>query len=469
VASTHNQRRCARVGLRSPLLSCLALFLPIMAVRSASSQPSVNATSHTIALVSEEAPTIDASDLRSRATLYQFLELSSTDVGVEGLEVDLSGVAGVDLADRRFNGIDDDPRASGDLIVGLLRWQDAKRRVAISLGRQYLFVGSGRVEHLDGLSLRYRTPWNIDVSAFGGRTRPWQLDYDRPLDQLHVSQEPFGLSNYALGGQLRFRLLERAIASAGFIHVGNGGDTVRQNFTFQLGYWDWSGVEAVAGGTIDTAVGRPQDLFLMLTSRPLSKLKLTADYSYQIPSLTIPKTSIFSVFTLDDYHSARAAAYYALTDHFWVSADGGLRLYEAADGLDVGSSAALALRYALGIANKGSIGLRGEWVDSADTYALNGRLYGAYRFDLGIYSTAELFVLHVGANNAERGSDYERRIAETPVSIGGRALAGYAFSGGRLAGVSLQLAGSYFVTPLAEHDLRLIARLSYRGRWSWGQ
>ncbi|MBK8479760.1 MAG: hypothetical protein IPL40_01070 [Proteobacteria bacterium] len=448
-------------------LAGLGLVLALPATASAQSQSSVAITTHTYGTSSESAPVLDASDTRSRVTFYQFIELAADDVGLPGLEVDLSGVAGIDLAERRFAGMGDDGRARGNVITGSLRWQDRRRRVSLVLGRQYLFLGAGQAEHLDGLTVGYQLPWNVDVSAFGGRTEPWQLDYtpERGSDP-HVSRESTFYSNWATGGRLRWRLLDRAVAAVGFIHEAHGDEAVRQNLTLQAGYWSSAKLEAMAGGVVDTLYGLPQELWLTLTSRAVADLKLSADYSFHIPSLTIPKTSIFSVFTDERFHSALLGARYALTPSLWGSLDGGPRFFVGDDEVRVGYGASLALEQALGAERNGRLGLRSEWISAVDQWSLQNRLFGSYRFACGLYANLEAYLLLLGSDAAAAAaSDYEQRLEEHRISLGTLALAGYAVT----PALSAQLAASAFVTPLAESDVRVLGRLTYSGLWSWAR
>jgi hypothetical protein len=444
-------------------------LVPLATTGPASAQTrSVSATTHTLGVGSEVSPLLDASDSRTAVTLYQFLELATEDMGVDGLQVELSGVAGVDAGDRRFDGVDEATRARGNLIVGLVRWQDRAHRTSIAVGRQYLYLGAGRAEHLDGANITYRLPGNVDLTAFGGRTRPWQLDYEPDDGAVHVSNEDFLHSNWAAGGRARFSLLDRGVASVSFIHEGEGSETVRQNLAFQAGYWSTAKIEALAGGILDVYDMRLQEMWVALTSRWWSKLKLSADYRFMVPSLTIPKTSIFSVFTLDDYHSAALGAYYAFTPRVWASVDGGPRFYTG-DGSDsrTGYHVAGTLRVVFDSQRRGQVGLRSEMIDASDQWSLQNRLFTSYRFKSGLYGNIEAFLLVLGADNDDdaTASDYERRIADQPLSFGGLLLAGYQITDA----LSAQLAGSAFSTPISDYDLRILGRLTYRGFWSWGR
>jgi|GEM_PF-6336938 hypothetical protein len=420
-------------------------------------------TGHTLATFSE-SPLAGASDTRSRIPIYQFLSLRTLDLGVQGLSIELSGVLGAHAGEPPIVGANlQDDRFVGDVLVGLIRWHDQKRRISLAAGRQYLFIGAGRAEHLDGLTITYRSPWSVDITAFGGRTQPAQVD-DEALEP-NLAYESYFYSNWAVGGRIRYRLLRQAIASVGFVHEGHEKQTVRQNLSFQLGYWGFSKLEAQAGGVVDVAAKLPQELWLSLTSRPLASLKLTADYSYQVPALTISKTSLFSVFATDAYHSASLGAHYGITESLLVGVGGGVRFYPGAGFMKLGYNGALDVRYRLGEGGGKNVGLRSEFVHASDQWSLQNRLYAAYRLSFGLYFNAQAYVLLLGRDGGGGSSTFDQHVEAKPLSFGGLVLAGYQL----IDALSLQVAGSAFVTPLAKKDMRILARLTYSSAWSWAR
>jgi hypothetical protein len=422
----------------------------------------------TLVSVSGSRPELGAADTRSGVLLLELVRLHTEDLGVRGLTVEVSGLAGVHVGEAPLV----DPAAEGDralgqLIVGLVRWRSQDGALDLTLGRQYLFFGGGRAEHLDGGAVTYRTPWHVDLTLYGGRTSPWQLDYAPDQGAPAPDNEAWAWSNFAAGGRARVRLLEHAVASVGFIREWNDADVVRQLVSLDLGWWRFNVIEVQAGGIMDAVHGAPQELWLQLTSRPGAKLKLGVDYSYMVPALTIPKTSIFSVFALDAYHDLSAGAFYGLTDWLLAGLEGSLRLFpddDAGDELRAGFSTALTLRAALG---QGSTGLRLELLDSSAERLLQARLHARYRFPRGIYASAEAFLLALCLDGAQGtgGSIFRQRLEDNALSFGGVGLIGYSIN----ARLSAQLQGSAFATPRAQRDLRLLARLTYAGDWGMGR
>jgi len=452
-----------RLCLTSPVVIGL-----LLAAQAAAAQ-GLFVRSDTLMTVSASRPDLGASDTRSRVLFLEFVRLHSTDVGLDGLEVEVAGVAGVHAADPPLvDPATEGDRALGNLIVGRVRWRSAKGALDLSLGRQYLFVGAGRAEHLDGLAVTYRSPWNVDLSLFGGRVTPWQLDYTPDAGDPGADNEPWAWSNYAAGGRARLRLLESGVASVGFIHEGHGDDTVRQNLSFDVGWWRHRLLEAQIGGVVDTAAGAPQELWLQLTSRPLARLKLSADYTYMVPALAISKTSIFSVFTLDAYHEVSAGAYYGLTSWLTAGASAGLRVFPT-EGYDttVGYSVGGSLEASLGQVPGRSVGASAELLDSGDERLMQNRIYLRYRFAFGLYATAEadLLTLALDADRGANGSIFRQRVEDNAISLGGLGLVGYHFT----KSLSAHVQGSVFSTPRAESDLRLMARLTYAGDWGFGR
>jgi hypothetical protein len=462
-------------GLRRPSTprsapSCFRQCLVLLAVVLLASTPAeaqwLGLRGDTLLGASSARPALGASDSRAQVPLYQFLQLEAQDLGVANLQLELSGVAGIHLGDLPLREAGSEgSRVLGEVVTGLLRWQDQKRGISITLGRQYLFAGAGRAEHLDGLALQVRAPWNLDLTVFGGRTTPWQVDYDPGQGAVGPSNEGWAWSSWAVGGRARFRMLERVVAAIGFVHEGQGGETVRQCLSLDAGYWASRRLEILAGAALDTVQWLPQEAWVELISRPRPSLKLTADYSYQVPSLTVPKTSIFSVFSLDSFQEASLGVHYGVTPLLALGVEGGVRLFPSDDGLHVGANVAAQARLAFGAIAGRLAGLRVEFLDADGERLLQGRLYAIYSFDVGVYSSLEVYGLYLASQHpAASRSVFEQRLSDHPLSLGGLGTLGYRIT----SRLSAQLVGSAFSTPAARSDLRLMARLTYAGSWSWG-
>jgi len=462
-----------RGGPRKRFISSLVLGAAcLLGSLSAQAQKTVNLSSNTLVLGSE-VPVFSASDTRAAVQLLQFVDLETVDIGLTGATVELSGLLTAQLGQAMLvDGALEHDRVRGNVIVGLFRWHDKKQRVALAVGRQYLYFGAGRAEHLDGLSATYHGPFNMDLTVFGGRTRPWQLDYEPEIGTPHPSNDPYALSNWALGAKLRFRMLDRGTGSVSFVHEGHGGEVVRQKLNAHLGYWATKTIEGLAGGVFDIVDKQPQEIWATVISRPLRRLKLRLDYSYQVPGLAIAKTSLFSVFSTDNYQSISAGAHYGVTPRLLAGVEGGVRLYGGDDHggsssshshvKSVGYQFSGEARLRLGAMNNGAIGLRSEFVNAIDQWSLQNRLFSTYRFGSGIYANVDVYLLLLGADRDAGGSFYEQRINAHPVSFGAVGLCGYRLS----KQWSAQLAGSFYVTPLARKDMRALARLTYQGSWS---
>lgn len=406
-------------------------------------------------------PALDSTDTRSQALLYQYVRLAADDLVIDGVHIELVGVLGAVLGDEPLDHTGQPTsRFSGDVLVGVLRWESKGRSVAVSVGRQYLFAGGGRAEHLDGASLTYRL-WYVDLTLFGGRTHPWQWSFE-PGDA-EPSEPTF--ASYAVGARARLRLLDHGVAAVSFLHEGDGAETARQLTTFDLGSWRWSWFEALAGGVIDMVDAAPQELWTELIFRPLPLLKLSAGYAYMVPGLAISKTSLFSVFSTDAYHDASVQAYYGFNQWLMAGLEGGARIYPDSDEEGAGYWVALRARVALDAARHKTLGLRAEYHDAGDNRYLQGRLFALLGFlDRRLYLRADAFVLGLFSDNeGTAASAHERAINDNPLSIGGLGLIGWRFATGWNANV----AGSAFSTPRASSDLRLMARLTYQGHWSW--
>ncbi len=446
---------------RSALIAALGL-LTLAGPRPARGQ-SVWWRAETLLTASATRPTFGADDSRALVPLLQYVSLGSADLGLAGLQVEVSGVLGGHLADAPLA----DPaaegrRLQGDLIVGLARWTSAKGRVSLAAGRQYLYAGAGRAEHLDGLVVTLCMPLSTEVQIFGGRTEPWQVEGSGLSTDPSAMDEPWSFSNYAVGGRLRWRVLDRAVALVGLIHEGNGPDIVRQDLALDLGYWASRTLEGRAGALLALGEGLPQEVYLQLVSRPRPRLKLRADYSYQVPALLIPRTSIFSVFALDENHGVTAGAYYGLLPGLLtLGLSGGARLFPLPDADPrVGYAVTASARLALGPGTLRLAGLELELLEHEGERLLKTRLHALYRFELGLYATADLHLLYLSRDGADaEASVFSQKLTGSPLSLGGLGLLGYRFGGG----LSVQAGGGIYTTPLQRHDLRLLAQLRYAG------
>ena len=404
-------------------------------------------------------PTLDSTDTRSEALIYQYISLATDDLVVDGVQIELVGMVGAMLGEEVTGEEGMTGTFDGDVLVGVVRWENRSRSLSMSLGRQYLFAGGGRAEHLDGASVTYRL-WHVDLTAFGGRTHAWQWSFD---DQDTEPQEPT-FSSYAVGGRARFRLLDYGVASAAFVHEGDGGETARQLVTFDVGFWRLSSLEVMAGGAVDTVEGLPQEMWAELIYRPLPKLKLSGGYSYLVPGLAIPKTSLFSVFSVDAYHDASVQAFYGFNHWFMGGLEGGLRYFPERDEA-VGFWLAMRGRFALWGARDKRVGFKAEYNHEGSSRYVQGRIYGLLGFlERRLYCRVDVFALGLFSNKADDGaSAYELAISQNPVSVGGIGLIGWRFA----SGWNANIASSIFSTPWARSDLRLMGRLTYEGQWSW--
>lgn len=439
----------------SLLPALLVLYTPIARGQS------LDLRSDTLVGAQGLRPVFGASDTRAQVPIWELLALSAEDLGVPGLGVELSGFAGVTLAASPLEAPGrDGNRGVGNLSVGLLRYKDPKARFELALGRQYLFAGAGRAEHLDGLSALVRLPGSLELTLFGGRTSPFQLDYQPASGGVpYPADERFAFSGWAVGGRAHVRLLEKLSAGVGFVHEGEGSRTARQVLVVDGGYWGSRKLEALAGVVLDTVALLPQEAWLQLTSRPRPRLKLTLDVTHLVPSLAIPKTSLFSVFALDAYQELALGVHVGLGELLSLGLEGGPRLFDGGDGgeLRLGFNAAAEARLALGEIPGRLVGLRLEATGADGERLLQARLFALYHFARPVYLSGETHVLYLASDRSgAAASVFERRLEGSPLSFGGIGTLGYRFT----SWLSAQVTGSAFSTPSAKHDLRVLGRLT---------
>ena len=441
------------------LLYPLILAAVLLAGASAARAQSLSARGDRLAVGLGSRPSLDSTDTRARALLYQYVNLTTEDLLVDGFNVELVGVVGATL-DEGADGEGINGSMNGDVIVGLVSWRNRDRSLTVHLGRQYLFPGGGRAEHLDGAAVTYRV-WHVDLTAFGGRTHAWQWSFEEgdtePADPT--------FSSWAVGGRARLRLLDLGLVSVGFLHEGDGGEAARQVVSFDAGFWRFSWFEALAGGIVDVVAGQPQELWTELIFRPLDPLKLSAGYTYLVPGLAIPKTSLFSVFSEDEHHDLSLQAFYGFGARFMAGVEGGVRLFPQRDSEAVGFRAALHGRVALDSQRQHRVGLKVEFDDQGDRRFIQGRLHSVLAFfERRLYCRADLFLLGLLTDRSgDEASAYERAITSTPLSVGGLGTVGWRFA----PRWSANIGASVFSTARARSDLRIMSRLTFDGFWSW--
>jgi hypothetical protein len=351
-------------GIQSlgPRASLVALSIAVIAVTAparASAQTAVFVESESLLMGRRFGPVYvpeaeaqrcrenaDASDYCRRLLMpfYEYVTLRARDIGTPGLAVEFAGWGVADLASRldptyagRVPRTGDviTPGVGGDLLVGALTYRSPRGRLEARLGRQFLVVGAPYATTLDGLSVRYTFPHWIDVAVYGGGSTPRDATAGRDS------------WNALVGGRVGWSQLDRGSVGVSFLDEMDGdGDLVRRELGVDASWLLGRRVDlngSVLWDLVEESLRHVEYAQVTASYGPIPRLRLSADYTFVVPSLLIPKTSIFSVFSDADYQDVGVDVTCRLTPLVRLSA--ALRLRAFTDGNEgwVGGAGARSL------------------------------------------------------------------------------------------------------------------------------
>jgi len=297
-------------------------------------------------------------DLAGRVPMYEFIDLTARDLGVEGLNLYASGYGMVNL--YQLGG---DHRAWGDLDMGFLEYQDPKGRYNIRAGRLLLFNTGTFGDVIDGGSFEYNGPSGVTFKAFAGA---------------NVTEGFSDSSNsYMFGGRLGDRMAWVAgLTDLGFSFIRRieDGDVARELLGADLTWYAQKYVNIGGEFLYDDITSHVQEISARVGVHPIANMNIGLDYQYLVPSLFLSKASIFSVFAEDGQNRAGLSisgqvGKWALTGNFD---------YILFKGESDGYTAKAGFRYNFG--EEGDfVGLNaGRYRDYENGYSM-GHAYASYR------------------------------------------------------------------------------------------
>ena len=230
-------------------------------------------------------------DIVGRVPLYEFVELTARDLGVDGLNLYASGYGMVNL--YQLGG---DRRGWGDLDVAYLEYQDPMGRFQVRGGRMLLFGPGTFGDMIDGGSFAYYGPGGFTISGFGGAN----------------VIEGFGdnADSWMVGGRVGDRLMWAAgLTDIGvnFVRKVTGGSVDRELIGVDFTYYAPAYVDLGGDFLYDDITEKVQEGQVQVGIRPHHAVSIGLDYRYLNPALFLSKSSIFSVFGGDDQHRAGLA------------------------------------------------------------------------------------------------------------------------------------------------------------------
>jgi hypothetical protein len=340
---------------------------------------------------------LDLSDYCRRLLVpfYEYLTVRADNLGVKGLSVEFAGWGVIDFGDRfdpthaaripQYTDAWNHQGVGGDIMVGTITYRGLNDRLELRLGRQFMFMGAPYSTDFDGLSVRYKLPYSLDVAVYGGAATPRDATAGRDSE------------NGVFGGRVGWSQLDRGGLGVSFLEeLTDDGDLVRQ----QLGLDGFvllpKHVDLAGTALWDLVEGTFEEAMVTAAWLPLPRLKLAVDYTYLVPSAIIPKTSIFSVFSDATYQDLGLDVYYRLTPELRLSAQARGRFYsEGNNGVLLGVGG----RYLLGHRLREVVGLDFERLTTKDTDLRNSgyyqvRAYGSVEPVTRLLLTADLFYFH---------------------------------------------------------------------------
>jgi hypothetical protein len=248
------------------------------------------------------------------APLYEYLDFNAADIEDTGLSIHASGWGRYDMGANPVPG----GRSVGDadLTTGYLAgrwWED---RVRVALGRHFVHQGV-TADTVDGLDLSFETPWGVGVSGFGGVPVYSNLG-DRAGDA-------------AFGGRAFYHYRTFFELGASYGQFQERGRMDRQNVGGDLYVSPVPYVDLTGHASWDMMYQDFYDVSGVLGVTPIRDLKVLFHYDRKMPSAFFGKTSIFSVFSWDQYQDLGAQATCLLLGKVYLDASYSRLLYDVGE------------------------------------------------------------------------------------------------------------------------------------------
>ncbi len=367
----------------------------------------------------------------------------------DSVDVELSAWGSAELGELG----DDYRRIDGDITVAYLRHRVGPAQ--ITLGRQQIAGGAARFVRFDGGALAVQTALGLGARAYGGYTvlprwdmRPGYHLLGSVADSLVSSpdrlpdpnREDYWLAgwrvHYALTGmgQLGVSMHEQHEESA----LG------RRDVAADLSITPMDELALAGQASLDVDSWTPSDIRAVADVYPLETLSVAAEYRYTVPALFLSRQSVLSVFSTDAFNEVGGAASYRPWDALRFGAQGYVNLFD--DGTTGWRTTGQA-RFAVDPADR--LVLRLGY--TRYTGPLNGyhqvRGAAAYQVIDPLRLTADSY-----------GYFYDEAIRDTSAAWLGALNGEWSFD----EHWATLLGGSVAVTPYAEVDAQLLARLRLR-------
>lgn len=273
----------------------LALWAALGLVATPAAADVVRANSTTL-FYSRQVPY--AGDLERASPVFQLVSITATEVSAgfaEEVEIALSTWGSVDIGDERrwVNGASTSS-PSGDVDVGYIKGELLGRRMVLRLGRFMVPEGNARMVHLDGAETRFRLPFGFGLSGYVGS--PVAPRFGARGGERTVGNER---ANVSTGGRLSWFYPGYLEVGASMAYARDRGDVAREDAGADLRLFLPHNLTVYGAGFYSLYEERLGEADVSASWRASREFQLTGNYRHVEPDLYLPRTSILSVFSMD--------------------------------------------------------------------------------------------------------------------------------------------------------------------------
>jgi hypothetical protein len=239
-----------------------------------------------------------AGDTRTTYSATEFVNLSMRAIdlpGVQDLRLQLSAWATGGLVSSGPDGI-----LIGDVQLLTLTGSLFDHHLNLTLGRQLVTGGAARALQLDGVNASVNIAAGFGFNAYIGAPTPSPLATGPGIYAYvgapSVNRGVVPIGDFAFGGRAFWRPSFGSEVGISFNEVLDEGVLARQDLGLDLHYAILSNLGVSASGIFSLAEMQVADAEVSLSWQILPTLELSAKGQYSMPELSLPLTSIFTVF-----------------------------------------------------------------------------------------------------------------------------------------------------------------------------
>lgn len=321
----------------------MSATLALIALLAVGQEASVHGRSRTTVIVGTQplySVNQGALELQRFAPIVEELSLEAA-TGIEGVTINAAAWTAID-AGERFQG----DRTVADLTFAVLQWKTA--HLDLRAGRLFLYSDVARATHFDGGAFAARAssgPVHLEAEAWAGV--PVSTAYgDEPLRDAfpEAARDPLFYaprgSDWSRPGDVVFgaraagSLFDRVELGLGYARESNLAITDRESFSGHVHLAPWGSIALDGFASYDVYASALEDSELALSYWPLEGLRTAIYGRTRVPGMTLPSSSIFSVFANERHADAGVETDLFLEGRTRLSASAELRRSALEDGTD---------------------------------------------------------------------------------------------------------------------------------------